>query len=670
MRLYFFAFIFFLFIQSAYCQPTSIKAYKQFFRSGKVSADKRDVDKLMRQGEEAIEIGDQLVATRRFREAGLLHLTRSRDYEKALDQFIRCLSIEDSMNFSQEKVITQIAIAEVNEQVGDLDKSLEMLESALETNRILPDTSALIYILLKIGNQHHQTGRLEEAAENFRTAQSYSELLGDESSKSEALYELGSLFATEGKHEQALKIHKEALAIRRKLGDRKNEAQSLNTIGELYLLMKNFEKALANHEVALEIRNSLKDASGIAESFIKIGEVCYEHEEFQRAVANLELGLTSAHEAQEQQLIRRCYELLSLCYKATGDFQNSLKNKERFIAITELILNERNEQQILAKQNLYVVKRKEIEIDRLQNIRRQREQKIAEQKTINQFLFAILAAGFIIAGLVVWLYILKRRSNRTLILQNEMISRQNNQLQEANATKDKFFSIISHDLKGPLNSLTSFSSLLIHHTDSLTKDEIQLLAKDLDKSLKNLFDLLENLLEWSRSQTGNIDFRREEFDLGELIHRTVELLAVQAKNKEIGLTVSLPDTLMVCSHRHSVNTVVRNLISNAVKFTRPGGSVGVSAKVDGESVTISVSDTGVGMPPEILEKLFRIDTKHSTKGTADEKGTGLGLILCKDFVEKNDGKIWVQSEVGKGSVFHFTLLRTAPKVPTADLVAS
>jgi signal transduction histidine kinase len=667
MRTCFFAFIF-LFVQSAYSQPSSIESYRDFFSSGKVITDKRDVEKVIMEANEAIEQGDQLLATKKFREAGLLYLAKSRDYEKALDQFIRCLSIEDSMNLSREKVITQIAIAEVNEQVGDLDKSLEMLEAALETNRSEPDTTALIYILLKTGNQHHQTGHLDQAADDFKAAKSYAELLNDQHFKSQALYELGSLLTTKGDYEEALRIHKEALSIRRKLGDRRNESQSLNTIGELYLQMKNFEKALANHEVALEIRRSLKDASGIAQSYINIGEVCYQHGEFQRAVANLELGLTSAHEAQEQQLIRRSYELLSLCYKAIGDFQNSLKNKERFIAITELILNERNEQQILGKQNLYVVKKKEIEIDRLQSIRRQREQKIAEQKLVNQFLFAILAAGFIIAGLLVWLYILKRRSNRTLIFQNEMIIRQNSELQEANATKDKFFSIISHDLKGPLNSLTSFSSLLIHHTDSLTKDEIQLLAKDLDKSLKNLFDLLENLLEWSRSQTGNIDFKREEFDLAELIHRTVDLLSMQAKNKEITLHVSLPEKLKVCSHRHSVNTVVRNLISNALKFTRAGGSVSISTKTEGESVTVSVSDTGVGMPPEILSKLFRIDTKHSTKGTADEKGTGLGLILCKDFVEKNDGKIWVESEVGKGSVFHFTLLMTAPKVAHGEVV--
>jgi signal transduction histidine kinase len=189
----------------------------------------------------------------------------------------------------------------------------------------------------------------------------------------------------------------------------------------------------------------------------------------------------------------------------------------------------------------------------------------------------------------------------------------------------------------------------------LSKEEIQMLAKDFDKSLKNLFALLNNLLEWSRSQTGNIEFKPEVFDITSLLKDNKELLGGQAQNKKISVLDDLNGEVFVKAHRHSLNTVVRNLISNSIKFTPQGGVIKLGLKKNDDHVVVSVADTGVGMSSEVLSKLFRIDAKHTTNGTADEKGTGLGLILCKEFVEKNGGKLWVESQEGKGSVFYFTI---------------
>src|SRR5690606_15447961 len=178
-------------------------------------------------------------------------------------------------------------------------------------------------------------------------------------------------------------------------------------------------------------------------------------------------------------------------------------------------------------------------------------------------------------------------------------------------------------------------------------DEIRMLAADLDKSLKNLFSLLENLLEWARSQTGNIDFKRERFDVATLLAENRNLLQAQADNKGISIDVRVAtEPITVDAHRHSVNTVIRNLVSNAIKFTPNGGAIIIDATSKGNEVIVSVKDNGVGMTEEVLRKLFRLDAKHSTKGTADEEGTGLGLILCKEFIEKNGGRIWVDSQPG------------------------
>ena len=239
--------------------------------------------------------------------------------------------------------------------------------------------------------------------------------------------------------------------------------------------------------------------------------------------------------------------------------------------------------------------------------------------------------------IVIVFYINKRRSARLLTDANERLTVQQAALQEVNATKDKFFSIISHDLKGPLNSLSSFSNLLINYTDSLSKEEIQIFAKDFDKPLKHLFALLENLLEWSRSQTGNIDFTPERFEMAEMVEDNKNVLAAQAKTKSISIHSIVRNEVNVNAHKNSVNTVVRNLISNAIKFTVEGGRIELDARQKGDEVIVSVADTGVGMSDAIVDKLFRIDAKHSTKGTANEKGTGLGLILAKSLLKRMAG---------------------------------
>ncbi|MBA4056016.1 MAG: hypothetical protein C0490_14975 [Marivirga sp.] len=412
---------------------------------------------------------------------------------------------------------------------------------------------------------------------------------------------------------------------------------------------------MANHVVALEIRQARKDKRGVAESFNNIGALYYYQKNYQRAIANLQLGLDAGQDSQYHHQIGRSYEYLSECYEAMGDFKKALEYNDLFLAINDFIINEKSEQQLLETQDRYMIGKREAQIEKLETDRVLREEEISKQKIIKNFLFVVVALCLFIVGLVIYFLLKQKRSNKKLEIANALVNAQNLELQDLNATKDKFFSIISHDLKGPLNSLTSFSSLLINHTDSLSKEEIKMFALDFDKSLKNLFSLLENLLEWSRSQTGNIEFTPESFDLSLLLEENKDLLKAQAENKRITLGYENGSHQMVNAHKNSVNTVVRNLISNAIKFTPQEGMITLELTKMGTDVVVSVTDTGVGMPPEVMHKLFRIDSKHSTKGTANEKGTGLGLILCKEFVEKNGGRIWVKSKEGQGSAFYFSL---------------
>jgi signal transduction histidine kinase len=223
------------------------------------------------------------------------------------------------------------------------------------------------------------------------------------------------------------------------------------------------------------------------------------------------------------------------------------------------------------------------------------------------------------------------------------------------ATKDKFFSIIAHDLKSPFNSIAGFSDLLIQQVQEKDYEGIEEYATIIQDSSQRVMNLLMNLLEWSRSKTGRMEYNPEFVELVGLINQAIELLSDAARQKSITLKLETPRNTPVSADRAMISTVLRNLISNAVKFTQPGGEIIISLVQKQKEVTISVIDTGIGIKKELIEKLFKIEESYTTVGTQNEKGTGLGLILCKEFVEKHGGKIRAESELGKGSKFSFTI---------------
>ncbi len=231
----------------------------------------------------------------------------------------------------------------------------------------------------------------------------------------------------------------------------------------------------------------------------------------------------------------------------------------------------------------------------------------------------------------------------------------NKQLTDLNATKDKFFSIIAHDLKSPFNAIMGFSELLTDQIEVKDYEGIDEYAKIIGQSSQRAMDLLASLLDWSRLQTGRMEFNPENFELVDLIIENKVLLDDIATQKAITIKKTLPHNLAVFADKPMISTVLRNLISNAIKFTRQGGEIVISAEKRENEILVSVNDNGVGISPKRFKGLFRIDESDSTTGTNNERGTGLGLILCKEFVEKHHGSIWAESEEGKGSTFYFTL---------------
>ena len=254
---------------------------------------------------------------------------------------------------------------------------------------------------------------------------------------------------------------------------------------------------------------------------------------------------------------------------------------------------------------------------------------------------------------------------RTLIEKEKRIAEKKlkkyaSDLKDLNATKDKFFGIIAHDLKNPFSSLLGASELLINYIDEFDTKNVKNISKVLHDSAKRGYSLLENLLEWSRSQTGNIKFNPQKLNLGELIAENLSGMKVYVIHKKIKLLSKVDGDIATVVDKNMFNTVLRNLLNNAVKFTHKGGQVTVIAERCDNNIIITVKDTGIGIDPKDIDKLFRLDVQYTKLGTDHEKGTGLGLLLCKEFVEKHGGRIWVESNLKKGSEFKFSI----PYVPS------
>ncbi len=250
-----------------------------------------------------------------------------------------------------------------------------------------------------------------------------------------------------------------------------------------------------------------------------------------------------------------------------------------------------------------------------------------------------------------------KHAEERLRVAHQELREKNDQLHELNASKDKFFSIIAHDLRAPFNTLLGFANLLLERIETSSRDELKRHVETLLMSAQRLFALLENLLTWSRVQRGLIQYEPQPLDLRYLAASALDALHSTADQKQIALKNEVTERLWVEADYYMTTTVMRNLLSNALKFTPSGGEVVMAAREREREIEVSVSDTGVGMKPEALAMLFRIDAHHTTTGTAGEHGSGLGLILCHDLVKKNGGTIRGESAVGSGTIFRFTLPR-------------
>jgi len=248
-----------------------------------------------------------------------------------------------------------------------------------------------------------------------------------------------------------------------------------------------------------------------------------------------------------------------------------------------------------------------------------------------------------------------KRSRDEVVRYSKELEKTQTELKQAIAQRDKFFSIIAHDLRGPFTGFIGLSELLVDAYDSLERADIQQIANSMNSAAKKLFEFLENLLEWSRSQIGGLQYNPIIIDVHDLFDRVSSLFKDTANNKNIEFVKEIQDDLFIWADNYQTNTILRNLVSNAIKFSYPNSKIILGARDFGDSVEIYVKDFGVGLSDEAKDKVFRIEAKYTTPGTENEPGTGLGLVLCKELAEKQNGVLYFETEKNKGTTFFVKL---------------
>ncbi len=448
-----------------------------------------------------------------------------------------------------------------------------------------------------------------------------------------------------------------------RLNDSINKLTTLSTcykaMGVLEFRQKNYKEAEEQFLKALEISGKLGENSqkiATIESMINLAGIY-------KITGNTKLQLAYLREAAE---FSRKYYLISylqsiytelISYYATSNNHSAVqKNIEEYKNVSDSVSARQNIDRFNQINSI-------IQVHELEKNMRNLEEKSLIQNERLRIRNMILIAVFFSVSILVWLLISISRKNKKItevnkILksQSEIIETQSQHLEELNNTKDKFFSIVAHDLRSPLVSLKQFSDLLIDQVDSLSIDEIKSMGNNLQSSIDNAIRLADNLLTWARLQMKDYEVKPEKLNLAELISDLNDFYKKVAEKKEIEFMCSVDNDITIFSDRNQIAFVFRNLINNAIKFTNRHGFVNLPAKpLPGGTIQISVTDNGIGFSEDLRNNIFFIGKKQSITGTAGEKGTGLGLILSYEFVKLNKGILEVESEAGKGTTFRLIL---------------
>ena len=568
--------------------------------------------------------------------------------------------------------------------------------------KLIGNTIGDISVYNKIGQNYYSLDDFSNAMLNYFKALELAEEKQDERQIGNAYINISNVLNAQQEYENAIVYLRKSLTIFEKAKSLYNIGVCYNNIAANYIYQDSLDLALDYLEKALEIYIKSEDNKGQAACYLNMGIVSSKNKSFDQSIAYFNSSLSIAEIMHDQFRIANClanmtiaflekkeydkvkefsmrglaiaidikalsiqrifYQNLSATFDSLGDYKNAYGNYKLLKQIDDSLFNAEKQNQVFELEAKYQGEKKENDINRLTE--ENDIKAIQLQKNRNFQLFLIIMSLLVLALLIVFysLFKLKVKTSKLFSKKNEELEIMNKNLQQSeqalkklNATKDKFFTIIAHDIKNPLSAYRAITKMLTESYHLLSETEKISYINRINNSSENLYKLFQNLLLWSTSQSGSINYKPQEIDLGILAFKSIALLQENANTKNIKLDLKVEsDTFAFCDS-NMISTVLINLLSNAIKFSKPDNVITISSIELTNYIQISIEDRGIGIAFENINKLFRVEFDHKTIGNAPEKGTGIGLILCKEFISRNGGEIWVDSLLNQGSTFHFTI---------------
>jgi signal transduction histidine kinase len=585
------------------------------------------------------------------------------EYELAYSNLIRSISLFRELGDVHNTAQALLDLASISNRLADYPKALEYASNALILSRQTEDLQIMAMAYNLMGIVYDNMGNFKSALTNYQKSLEIFSSENDRVGMGKIYLNIAIIYNKTGRKQDAENLLFKCVSIGQEFNDARLLSIAYGNIGLLYNEDGSYNKALEYYQLSLDMKEKIGDKHSIMISYINIAGANFQLGESTLALKNLNIAIKIGTELGAKRELIDAYEMLAALYEQRNDFPNAYRARTQQMALNDSVFGQ-DQMKYLAdveKKNAInqlesenkILRQKSI-IDRL---------KIENNRFIRYYLLIGLAFAIVLIGLLVYQSTERRKNSRRLdeanhqlVAINEQLKFSEGKLAESNMAKDQFFSIISHDLRNPLASMVSFVRIMKRDYDTLSMEERQSLIDEFEKIVNRTGNLLENLLMWSRSQTGRLSYNPSRFAAHFIIDENIDLHEASIKTKQIKIEL-VPESKQaeIFADINMLNTVIRNLMSNAVKFTPLGGTIEVGYRINGNDCIFFVKDSGIGIEKKQQEQLFDLGQAHIRTGTASEKGSGLGLVLCKDFVEKNKGRIWLESIPEKGTTFYFSV---------------
>ncbi len=582
--------------------------------------------------------------------------------ERSMEWAMKAKSLADSIGSERLRAEALNRIGSVHLIFHNTNKAASYILQALRIREKLKDSAAIAYSYTNLALLYAYNMDYDKAIEYNRRSIAIKKALGLEERIGANLNNMGVMYSYKEDWEKALEWSFKHLNFAKQHHITNSIQDSYLNIGSAYHKMRKLKEAEKYYLLAYHMAGNMQDTSALVQTLINLSGVYLDMHKPYKSYHHLMMVTPIVKEYGELQNLSDYYGNLAEYYRMTGDMRKAWLNKLEEIKYKDSLKVINSSDNLSNLQSEYEAEDLEYRIQSLQKNKIIEEMMLRkERRTIWASLAFFLLVVLLILNVIFAIRRLDRirhnldRKNRHLEEANRQLAESEKKLNAMVRTKDKFFSIIAHDLINPFQPLLGLSELLVTDIDRLNDDEIRKYAGMIKESAMRSYNLLSNLLKWTQSQTGRLAYNPENLYLWDILEEILSFYKENARIKNIHLLNHVDKDLVVHADRELLSAILRNLISNAIKFTGRNGYIKVEAHPQGDEVEIRVQDNGIGIDEKKLKKLFELESASSTRGTENEEGSGLGLILCREFVEKNGGRIWAESKKGKGSTFRFTV---------------